>query len=80
MGERLIDVRGIPASLRPKRVKQGLKGIPAGEQVKIISDDERMQKLAPKMVASIGDTDFISVYKGDDGLFYTIVKNNKKGG
>jgi len=74
MEERLIDVRGIPASERPKRVKQGLKGIPAGEQVKIISDDERMLRLAPKMVASIGGADFVKVYKGDDNLFYTIVK------
>ena len=74
MREHLIDVRGIPASERPKRVKQGLKGIPVGEEVKIISDDERMLQLAPKMVASIGGADFIKVYKGDDGLFYTIVK------
>ncbi len=74
MEEHVIDVRGIPASLRPEKVKQGLMGIPSGEQVKIVSDDERMQKLAPKMVASIGGADFIRVYKGDDGFYYTIVK------
>ena len=74
MVEYSIDVRGIPASERTKRVKQGLKSIPAGEQLKIISDDERMLQLAPQMVASIGGADFIKVYKGDDGLFYTIVK------
>ncbi len=74
MEEHLIDVRGMPASERPKKVKQGLAGIPAGEQVKIVSDDERMQKLAPKMIASIGGADFVKVYEGDDDLFYTIVK------
>ncbi|NIA23449.1 MAG: hypothetical protein GWP03_04760 [Proteobacteria bacterium] len=70
MGERLIDVRGILASLRPKKVK----GIPVGEQVKIVSEDERMLQLVPKMVNSIGGADFVKVYKGGDDLFYTIVK------
>jgi len=74
MQEHLIDVRGMPASERPKKVKQGLEGIPAGEQVKIVSDDERMLQLAPRMIASIGGADFVKVYKGDDNLFYTIVK------
>lgn len=70
----IIDVRGIPTPERPKRVKQGLESIPSGEEVRITSDDERMLQLAPKMVASIGGADFVRVYKGEDGLFYTIVK------
>jgi len=55
-----IDVRNMPnVADRPKKVSGDLDKIESGEYAEIIADDERMLKLAPKMIESIGKAEFI---------------------
>jgi len=59
---------------RPKRVSGELDKIESGEYAEIIADDEKMLKLAPKMIESIGKADFVRTWKGDDGFYHTLIK------
>ena len=59
---------------RPKRVSGELDKIESGEYAEIIADDEKMLKLAPKMIESIGKADFVRTRKGDDGFYHTLIK------
>ncbi|MCD6570341.1 MAG: hypothetical protein J7L53_06530 [Deltaproteobacteria bacterium] len=70
-----IDVRNMPkVADRPKKVSRELDAIESGEYAEIIADDERMLKLAPKVIESIGKADFVRSWKGDDGFYYTLIK------
>jgi len=70
-----IDVRNMPnVADRPKRVSAGLDEIKTGEYAEIVSDDERMLKLAPQMIKSIGKADFIKSWKGNDGFYHVLVR------
>ena len=71
----MIDVRNMPkVADRPKRVSRELDNIESGEYAEIIADDEKMLKLAPKMIESIGKADFVRTWKGDDGFYHTLIK------
>jgi len=71
----MIDVRNMPkVADRPKKVSRELDKIESGEYAEIISDDEKMLKLAPKMIESIGKADFVRTWKGDDGFYHTLIK------
>jgi uncharacterized protein (DUF2249 family) len=71
----MIDVRNMPkVADRPKRVSGELDKIESGEYAEIIADDEKMLKLAPKMIESIGKADFVRTWKGDDGFYHTLIK------
>ncbi len=71
----MIDVRNMPkVADRPKRVSRELDKIESGEYAEIIADDEKMLKLAPKMIESIGKADFVRTWKGDDGFYHTLIK------
>lgn len=70
-----IDVRGIEKpSERIKKVSGGLDKIERGDYAEILADDERMLKLSPKIIKSIGKSKFIKVWKGDDGYFHTLTE------
>ena len=71
----IIDVRNMPnVADRPKKVSRELDKIESGEYAEIISDDERMLKMAPQMVENIGKAEFIKSWKGEDGFYHVIVK------
>jgi len=71
----MIDVRNMPkVADRPKRVSRELDNIESGEYAEIIADDEKMLKLAPKMIESIGKADFVRTWKEDDGFYHTLIK------
>ncbi len=70
-----IDVRNMPdIADRSKKVSKELDKIESGEYAEIIADDERMLKLAPQMINSIGKAKFIKSWKEDDGYFHTLVE------
>ena len=70
-----IDVRSMAKiSERSPKVSMELDKIAKGDYAEIVSDDERMLKLAPKMIESIGKAKFIKSWKGDGGYFYTLVE------
>jgi TusA-related sulfurtransferase len=70
-----IDVRNMSnVKDRPKKVSEELDKITSGEYAEIIADDERMLKLAPNIVASIGKAEFIKSWKQENGFFYTLIK------
>ena len=71
----IIDVRNMPnVADRPKKVSRELDKIKSGEYAEIIADDEKMLKLAPQMIKSIGKADFIKSWKGDDGFLHTLIR------
>jgi len=59
---------------RPKKVSAELDKIESKEYAEIVSDDEKMLKLAPNMMKSIGKADFIKSWKGDDGFYHTLIE------
>lgn len=69
-----IDVRGMNPRDRIKRVSSKLDEIRNGEYAEIVSDDERILKLAPQMIKTIGKADFIRSWKGDDGLYHVLIR------
>jgi len=70
-----IDVRNMPnVADRPKKVSSELDKIESGEYAEIVADDERMLKLAPQMIKSIGKADFIKSWKGNDGFYHVLIK------
>ena len=69
-----IDVRKMHVADRPKKVSRELDQIKSGERAEIVSDDERMLKLAPKMMKSIGKAEVVRSWKGSDGFYYTLVE------
>ncbi len=70
-----IDVRNMPnVADRPKKVSEELDKIESREYAEVISDDERMLELAPKMVAAIGKAEFIRSWKGEDGFYHTLIR------
>ena len=72
---KIIDVRGMPVRAeRVKKVSSELDMIKPGKEAEIISDDEKMLKLAPQMMKSIGKADFVKSWKGEDNFYYTLVK------
>ena len=71
----IIDVRNMPnVADRPKKVARELDKIESGEYAEIIADDERMLKLAPQMIKSIGKADFIKSWMGDDKFYHSLIK------
>ena len=76
MKERVvIDVRNIfNVADRRKKVSLELDQVASEELAEIISDDERMLKLAPQMIKSIGKADFVKSWKGEDNFYHTLVK------
>lgn len=72
-----IDVRNMPnVADRPKKVLKELDKIESGEYAEIVAGDEKMLKLAPKMIASIGKAEFIRSWRGEDGFYYTLIKKS----
>ena len=70
-----IDVRNMQkVADRPKKVSRELDKIESGEYAELIADDERMLKLAPKVIESIVKADFIRSWEGDDGFYHTLIK------
>ena len=70
----MIDVRNMPnVAERTKKVSRELDKIESGEYAEVIADDEKMLKLSPQMIKSIGKADFIKSWKGDDGFYYTLI-------
>jgi len=70
----MIDVRNMPnVAERTKKVSRELDRIESGEYAEVIADDEKMLKLSPQMIKSIGKADFIKSWKGDDGFYYTLI-------
>lgn len=76
MGEAkiIIDVRGMNPQDRVKKVSSELDKIGSGEYMEILSDDERMLELAPQVVKAVGKADFVRSWKGEDGLYHTLVR------
>ncbi len=72
----LIDVRGIPEKERVKKVSQQLERLEIGALADILADDERMLKLAPKVVSTIGKAELIRSWKGEDGYYHTLVRRS----
>ena len=72
----LIDVRGISEKERVKRVSQKLEPLEIGALAEILADDERMLKLAPKVVNAIGKAELIRSWKGEDGYYHTLVRRS----
>ncbi len=66
-----IDVRNMAD--RPKKISTELDKIESEEYAEIVTDDERILKLAPQMIKSIGKADFIKSWKGDDEVYYTLI-------
>lgn len=69
-----IDVRGMNPQDRIKKVSSKLDEIKSGEYAEILSDDKRMLELAPQMIKAIGKADFVRSWRGDDGLYHTLVR------
>jgi len=59
---------------RRKKVSAELDKLKSKEYGEIVSDDEKMLKLAPNMIKSIGKADFIKSWKGADDFYHTIIK------
>ena len=71
----VIDVRNMPnISERPKKVSRELDKIDSSEYAEIVADDEKMLKLAPQMIRSIGKADVVESWKGDDGFYHTLIR------
>jgi len=71
----IIDVRNMPiVGDRPKKVSAALDKIEAGELAEIISDDQKMLKLAPQMIKAIRKAEYIRSWKGADGFYHTLIK------
>lgn len=71
----IIDVRNMPnVADRPKKVSAELDKIESGAYAEIIADDERMLKLAPKMIASIEKAEYIRSWKGEDEFYHTTIR------
>ena len=71
----IIDVRNMPnIADRPKKVSRELDKIKSREYAEIISDDERMLKMAPQMIKGIGKAEFVKSWKGEDEFYHVIVK------
>lgn len=51
-----------------------MDGIEKRDYAEIVADDERMLKIAPKIIKAVGKAKFIKVWEGDDGYFYTLVE------
>ena len=75
----VVDVRGItPEKL--KKVSAELDNVKVGELVEIVADDERMLKLAPMMVKSIGKAKFVKSWAAEDGFYHTLVEGSDESG
>lgn len=59
---------------RLDKVSRALDNVGKGEYAEIISDDERMLHLAPRMIRSIGKARFVRTWLGDDDYYHTLVK------
>ncbi|RLA97360.1 MAG: hypothetical protein DRG37_08230 [Deltaproteobacteria bacterium] len=70
----VVDVRGITPDERLKKVSAELDNVNVGELVEIVADDERMLKLAPMMVKSIGKAKFVKSWAAEDGFYHTLVR------
>ncbi len=70
----VIDVRGITPAERLKKVSAELDSVEVGELAEIVADDERMLKLAPMMVKSIGKAKFVKSWADKDGFYHTLVR------
>jgi len=69
-----IDVRGIPVSKRVKRISKRLDGVPVGESLLIIADGNKVLQLVSEVIASTKTTEFVKLFKGEDGSYHIIVK------
>lgn len=71
----IINVRNIPnVAERLKKVSAGIDKVESEEYAEIISDDERMLQLTPKMIQAIGKVEFIRSWKRNDGFYHTLIK------
>ena len=71
----IIDVRNMAnISERPKKVSRKLDKIKSLEYAEIIADDEKMLKLAPQMIKSIGKADVVESWEGNDGFYHTLIR------
>ena len=71
----IIDVRNMPnVAEKPKNVSSGLDKIESEGYAEIIADDERMLKLAPQMIKSIGKMLFTKSWAGEDGFYHSLIK------
>ena len=71
--KKVVDVRGLNPKERQKIVMEESKKLETGEIIEVISDDERMPKLAPKMAEAMGNIEFINVKK-ENGLYHGYFK------
>ena len=68
--KKAVDVRGLSPPERQKIVREESENLKPGEIIEVISDDERMPKLAPKIAQAIGTIEHIDVKKKEDGLYH----------
>ena len=72
--KKVVDVRGLNPQERQKLVKEKSEKLEIGEIIEVISDDERMPKLAPKIAEATGTIEYIDVKKEKDGLYHGYFK------
>ena len=65
-----INVIGKSVKERQQIVKEESKELKLGEVIEVITDDERMPKVAGKMAQMIGTIELIEVIKKDDGFYH----------
>lgn len=58
---------------RLSRVSAGLDALKPGEIGQVVSDDEAMLDVAPKMIQSIGKAKFVRVWE-EGGRYHTLVE------
>jgi len=71
--KKIVDVRGLNPKERQKIVIKESRKLEIGDIIEVISDDERMPKLAPKMAEAIGFIEFIDLKK-EEGLYHGYFK------
>ncbi len=72
--KKVVDVRGLSPQERQKLVREESEELEPGEIIEVISDDGRMQKLAPRIAEAIGTIEYIDVRKEEDGLYHGYFK------
>lgn len=69
-----IDTRGLNPDVRQRLVKEKASGLNPGDVVEVISDDDRMPKVAYHIAKVLGIIELIDVVKKEDGLYHGYFK------
>ena len=65
-----VDTRGLSPDARQRLVKEKASELNPGDIVEVISDDDRMPKLASHIAKVLGIIELINVVKEEDGLYH----------